>query len=129
MGSGWSSNLHPTPTIELLQGLRGDAGCMAKARIFVATGTPIQPHDCNGLDGLDIRFRWCVIPEQVIEYTGSCLMCTTQALVSVRYKHMYESTPHRIVSTHSPPQLTYRRCCNRMPPARHRSATAGQWRV
>ena len=33
VGSGWTGNLHPTPTIELMQGIRGDAGCMAKATI------------------------------------------------------------------------------------------------
>ena len=32
VGSSWTGNLHPTPTIELVKGIRGDAGCMAKAR-------------------------------------------------------------------------------------------------
>ena len=70
VGSGWSSKLHPQVTIELLQGIRGDAGCMANARIFVCTGTPIQPHDGSGLDGLNVEFRWAVIPFQIIEHIG-----------------------------------------------------------
>ena len=31
VGSSWTGNIHPTPAIELLQGKRGDHGCMAKA--------------------------------------------------------------------------------------------------
>ena len=100
VGSAWTGNLHPTPTIELMQGIRGDAGCMAKARVysvmhcqshralccirlactlthlshpmcictyrearlFICTGAPIQPHDCTGLDGLPVRYRWAKIP-------------------------------------------------------------------
>ena len=30
VGSSWTGNIHPTPAIELLQGKRGDHGCMAK---------------------------------------------------------------------------------------------------
>ena len=36
VGSSWTGNIHPTPAIELLQGKRGDHGCMAKAG-FVCT--------------------------------------------------------------------------------------------
>ena len=83
-----------------MQGIRGDAGCMAKARVYpamhcrshralccirlactlthlshpmcictyrearllICTGAPIQPHDCTGLEGLPVRYRWAKIP-------------------------------------------------------------------
>ena len=70
VGSGWTSNLHPTPTIELLQGIRGDAGCMANARLFVTTGRPVQPHDSEGLEDLNVRFRWAAIPHQIAKHIG-----------------------------------------------------------
>ena len=70
VGSAWTSNLHPTPTIELLQGVRGDAGCMAKARLFVTTGRPVQPHDSEGLEDLNVRFRWAAIPAQIVKDVG-----------------------------------------------------------
>ena len=70
VGSGWTSNLHPTPCIELMQGIRGDAGCMAKARVFVTTGRPVQPHDCEGLDDLNVDMRWAAIPYQIAEHVG-----------------------------------------------------------
>ena len=43
VGSSWTGNLHPTPTIELLQGKRGDHGCMAKAVMHVLRICP-SPH-------------------------------------------------------------------------------------
>ena len=70
VGSAWCANLHPTPTIELIQGLRGDAGCMAKARLFVTTGAPVQPHDGRGLDDLPIKWRWATIPQQILTVVG-----------------------------------------------------------
>ena len=33
-----------------------------EARLFICTGAPIQPHDCTGLDGLPVRYRWAKIP-------------------------------------------------------------------
>ena len=41
-----------------------------EARLFVCTGTPVQPHDCAGLDGLPIRFRWAKIPPLTFEHIG-----------------------------------------------------------
>ena len=115
VGSAWTGNLHPTPTIELMQGIRGDAGCMAKAlvypamhcrshrslccirlactlthlshpmgictyreaRLFVCTGAPIQPHDCTGLDGIPVRFRWAKIPQLTFAHIGLDGICTS----------------------------------------------------
>ena len=42
VGSSWTGNLHPTPTIELVKGIRGDAGCMAKARVCVQSPSSLQ---------------------------------------------------------------------------------------
>ena len=107
--------MHPTPMIDLLRGLRGDAGCMGKAyamylilhcmlascigpfrvyistatscdvcclycmcaasmwsqaRLFFATGTPVQPHDTSMLEGLDIKLRWCRLPPRCLPHVG-----------------------------------------------------------
>ena len=37
-------NFHGTPCIEMMKGIRGDHGCQTKARVFIATGLPVQPH-------------------------------------------------------------------------------------
>ena len=41
-----------------------------QARIFVCTGTPIQPHDTCGLEGLAVDFRWAVIPPLIMDHIG-----------------------------------------------------------
>ena len=53
-----------------MHGVRGDAGCMAKARLFVTTGRPVQPHDSEWLEGLEVRCRWAVIPHQIVDQIG-----------------------------------------------------------
>ena len=65
VGSTWVGNLHPTPGIELLQGKRGDHGCMAKARLFIGTGGVIQPHHTTDLEGMEVTYMWIEIPEEV----------------------------------------------------------------
>ena len=65
VGSTWVGNLHPTPGIELLQGKRGDHGCMAKARLFIGTGGVIQPHQATDLEGMEVIYMWIEIPEEV----------------------------------------------------------------
>ena len=65
VGSTWVGNLHPIPGIELLQGKRGDHGCMAKARLFIGTGGVIQPHQTTDLDGMEVSYMWIEIPEEV----------------------------------------------------------------
>ena len=40
------------------------------ARLFVTTGTPVQPHSCEGLEGLDINFRWVLVPYVIFEHVG-----------------------------------------------------------
>ena len=42
VGCSWIGNLHPTPTIELVKGIRGDAGCMAKARVCMQSPSSSQ---------------------------------------------------------------------------------------
>ena len=39
----------------------------AKARLLVATGTPIAPHSFNGLAGLEVESRWVKIPVELLE--------------------------------------------------------------
>ena len=40
----------------------------AKARLFVATGTPVAPHSFDGLDGIkDLRCRWVRVPPALFE--------------------------------------------------------------
>ena len=41
-----------------------------EARVFVATGTPIQPHSCDGLDGLNVNFAWVVVPPLIFAHVG-----------------------------------------------------------
>ena len=38
----------------------------AKARLLVATGTPIAPHSFTGLDGLEVQSRWVRIPRELL---------------------------------------------------------------
>ena len=37
-------NLHAGVAVEMVRGLRGDHGCQTRARLFLTTGEPIQPH-------------------------------------------------------------------------------------
>ena len=39
----------------------------AKARLLVATGTPIAPHSFTGLEGLEVQSRWVRIPVELQE--------------------------------------------------------------
>ena len=41
-----------------------------QARLFVTTGTPIQPHSSEGLEGLDVKFRWVPVPYVIYEHVG-----------------------------------------------------------
>lgn len=62
-------NFHPTPAIEMLQGVRGDHGCQAKARLMFCTGTPIQPHDAFvDAEGNPQPLEWHRIPKGVIAH-------------------------------------------------------------
>ena len=38
---------------------------MHQARLFFCTGTPVQPHHSQNLDGLGVEVRWIKIPEGV----------------------------------------------------------------
>ena len=42
----------------------------AKARLFVATGTPVQPHSSDGVEGLSVHYRWVLVPRQLFEHVG-----------------------------------------------------------
>ena len=45
--------------------------CVAcEARLFVTTGTPVQPHSMNGLNGLDVECRWVRCPPIIFEHVG-----------------------------------------------------------
>lgn len=64
-------NLHPTPAIELVQGLRGDHGCQAKARLFFVTGTPIQPHEHVKTGGsVKCETIWVEVPQEIRRFVG-----------------------------------------------------------
>ena len=41
-----------------------------QARLFVATGTPVQPHSSDGLDGLEVEYRWVHVPNELFEHVG-----------------------------------------------------------
>ena len=41
-----------------------------QARLFVATGAPVQPHSSDGLDGLDVEYRWVRVPNELFEHVG-----------------------------------------------------------
>ena len=41
-----------------------------EARLFVTTGTPVQPHSSEGLEGLSIEFRWVPVPPAIFEHVG-----------------------------------------------------------
>ena len=41
-----------------------------QARLFVATGTPVQPHSSYGLDGLEVEYRWVAIQKEIFEHVG-----------------------------------------------------------
>ena len=36
-----------------------------EARVVVAMGSPIQPHSCDGLDGLQVDFSWIKVPQLI----------------------------------------------------------------
>ena len=65
-------NFHPTPAIEMLTGERGDHGCQAKARLHVATGLPIQPHEqYDSIEGvLECKVKWVTIPAVLYDEIG-----------------------------------------------------------
>ena len=48
-----------------------------EARLFICTRAPIQPHDCTGLDGLPVRFRWAKIPPLTFAHVGLGGVCTS----------------------------------------------------
>ena len=39
-----------------------------EARLFVVTGTPVQPHSSDGLEGLPADYRWVVIPPIIYKH-------------------------------------------------------------
>ena len=41
-----------------------------KARLFVATGAPVQPHSSDGLQGLDVTYRWIQIPKIIFKHVN-----------------------------------------------------------
>ena len=41
-----------------------------EARVFVVTGTPIQPHSSDGLAGLDVKYSWIVVPHLIWDHCG-----------------------------------------------------------
>ena len=41
-----------------------------QARLFICTGTPIQPHDTAGLADLDVEYRWAAIPPRTVDHLG-----------------------------------------------------------
>ena len=41
-----------------------------QARLFICTGTPVQPHDAAGLEDLDVDFRWAEIPPRTVPHLG-----------------------------------------------------------
>ena len=49
----------------------------AKARLFVTTGSPVQPHSSAGLEGLDVHFRWVVVPPVIFEHVGFAVDANT----------------------------------------------------
>ena len=51
----------------------------AKARLFVTTGSPVQPHSSYGLEGLDVTFRWVVVPPVIFEHVGFSSDANTSA--------------------------------------------------
>jgi hypothetical protein len=59
-------NIHVTPAVEMFRGARGDHGCQAKARLFVATGAPVQPHQLfHELSDLKCEVTWVKVPDQI----------------------------------------------------------------
>ena len=42
----------------------------AQARLFLATGKPVQPHDTSNLDGLGVSLRWCRLPPRMLDHVG-----------------------------------------------------------
>ena len=45
--------------------------CVAReARLFVTTGTPVQPHSMSGLDGLAVDCRWVRCPPIIFTDVG-----------------------------------------------------------
>ena len=41
-----------------------------QARLFVATGTPVQPHSSLGLEDFTVDFRWVRVPPSLFETVG-----------------------------------------------------------
>ncbi len=41
-----------------------------EARLFVATGTPVQPHSSVGLEGLDVECRWVPVPPMIFTHVN-----------------------------------------------------------
>ena len=41
-----------------------------EARLLVATGSPIQPHSSDGLDGLPVHYRWVPVPREIFTDVG-----------------------------------------------------------
>ena len=41
---------------------------ITETRLFVATGTPVQPHSCDGLEGLSADYRWVKIPQLIFKH-------------------------------------------------------------
>ncbi|CAE7248230.1 unnamed protein product [Symbiodinium sp. CCMP2592] len=58
-----SGNFHPGVCVEMLRGLRGDHGCMTKARMFFTSGAPVQPHAEYESCGVRAQVMFCPIPD------------------------------------------------------------------
>ena len=46
------------------------SGTVTEARLFVATGVPVQPHSSLGLSGLAVEYRWIRIPVRIFQHVG-----------------------------------------------------------
>ncbi|CAE7795700.1 unnamed protein product [Symbiodinium sp. CCMP2592] len=58
-----SGNFHPGVCVEMLRGLRGDHGCMTKARMFFTSGAPVQRHAEYESCGVRAQVMFCPIPD------------------------------------------------------------------
>ena len=56
-------NFHIGVCVEMLRGLRGDRGCMTKARLFFTSGAPVQRHAEYESCGVDAQITFCPLPD------------------------------------------------------------------
>ena len=98
---------------------------LVKARVFVTTGTPIQPHSCEGLEGLAIHFRRVMVPPVIFEHVG--LAADANTLVGFCDQFGLEMPEDLLLSHHTAVRLchTMQFCvCVRSPSVDHCSTHA-----